>query len=145
MTHQKTVDESDVEGEKEQDGLGDDHNEGPNQGVDQKFRERHLEQLLLSDHVLIAGFPPQLLRTPLQNNRGVRLGDGALEQRHGAGKDHLYPEDPPPADILADEATDDGAEDGATVRSGGEKRDCETTLFVVPDVGDGAASEGQRC
>lgn len=50
-----------------------------------------------------------------------------------------YPENPTPAGILANEASDDRAEDRSAVRSSGEECDGEATLFVIPDVGNCSA------
>ena len=58
-------------------------------------------------------------------------------------EDNTYPENPSPTNSFADEATDNGTKDRATVRGSSEKRDSETTLLIVPDVRDGTARERQ--
>lgn len=72
-----------------------------------------------------------------------------------------YPEYPPPADGLSDEAANDWSEDGAAalrvqrrvrqkesndspVRRSRKQRDREPALVVVPDVCDGASCERER-
>ena len=119
--------------------------EGAEEGFGQDLAERRLEQFLLSGDRDIPGFLAQTLRTPLEEGRRERLREGHREEGDDTREDHVHPDDPPPSDRLADETTDDGTEDGTAVRGCGEERDREATLIVVPDVGDGAAGEGEGC
>ena len=107
--------------------------------------ERCLEQLLLGCDGRIASLLTKALGTSPEEGGGKRLGDGHGERGDDTSEDHVDPENPPPANSLTDEATDDRTENGSTVRCCGEERDCETTLVVVPDVGDRTAGEGEGC
>ena len=105
------------------------------------FAERCLEQLLLGGDVGIAGLFAQTLRTPAKQGGRKSLGNGEGEKEDDSSEDHVDPNDPSPANRLTNETANDGSKDRATVRSGSEKSDRESSLIVVPDVGYGATSE----
>lgn len=143
---ESAVDDGHVDGEEQHNGLLEEQDPGTRQGGLEGLDERraatlvvHLANVDLTSHL------GQLSSTLTQQNGGVGLGDedGAHDPektREGGQEAH----DPAPASVHAEEATDDGAENGAEEGSGGEDGHSNTTLGGREHVGDDTTGVGER-
>lgn len=113
------------------------------EGLSDDLTERSLEQLLLGRDGNITSLLTEASCTVAEQGGWERLRYGHREKGDDTGENHIDPDDPPPADILADETTNNRAKHWAAVRSCGEYCDGKTPLVIVPNIGDRAASESE--
>lgn len=120
------------------------HTERPEQILLEHLAERRLEQLLLSGDVLVTSLLAKTFSAFPEDNGGVCLGNETFHDKNGTSEHHVHPEDPSPANGVANEATDDGTKDGTAIRRGSEQGDGEATLLVIPNISDSTSSDGER-
>ena len=142
---ERPVDDGHVDGKQQDDGLAEQQDPGPLEGGDKGLADGGAALVAVeAGDVHLAGQLGQSRGALSKEDRGVGFGDvERAEDPHGAREDGQEALDPAPALRVAEEASDDGAQDGAQERGNGKEAHGKAALVRAKHIRDDAAGVGQ--